>query len=193
MNNRISRKKVARSRSNPRPSFVTTEDSDDDSLPDPEEDVRAEPKRSKKAVAYLAAKHRLAMSEEDAKAEAVPSDEQILANLPFCCAVCTCSDERKARADPSDPFVSPAENQLYHRKCCHGCFEVQDGWAAPFQAAVEQAMDGEGTLSSGNPRACLKQISEADIEQKYQAEIAYATRHINDAETVSTYDRFRCD
>lgn len=60
--------------------------------------------------------NRVAMKERAKLAEAeepLPSDKEILDNLPFCCAVCKCSQETKAKMLENDNFIQPAQKHLW--------------------------------------------------------------------------------
>jgi hypothetical protein len=51
-------------------------------------------------------------NDRENEAAPLPEDQDILDNLPFCCAVCHCSSYTKARVE-HDRFIEPAEGYLW--------------------------------------------------------------------------------
>lgn len=73
------------------------------------------------------------------------SDEEIEANLAFCCHRCRCSKERKDMYGQlnDDPYIEEdgdGMELLWHRRCCHGVSDeiVEEGhWISPWTEATE--------------------------------------------------------
>jgi hypothetical protein len=77
--------------------------SDDDSLPE-------RPRRRQRTV-----------EDEGEDQKRFDTDEEIAKNLPFCCAVCHCSEERKRATilnSENDTFITDNQSH-FHRFCCH--------------------------------------------------------------------------
>jgi hypothetical protein len=68
------------------------------------------------------------------------TDEEIERNLPFCCAVCHCSEERKRATivdSENDAFITDNQSH-FHRFCCHNGKPV-----VPANAIVKRLENGE--------------------------------------------------
>jgi hypothetical protein len=63
------------------------------------------------------------------------TDEHCEAKLAFCCSVCRCSPERRARIRYTyfgelDEYLQGSMDNMWHRRCCHEMFDVDpQGWA----------------------------------------------------------------
>lgn len=57
---------------------------------------------------YVAEEHRLKPSGKTDQT----TDEEKEARIPFCCAVCKCSDEVKRQIPSNDEYVQPSEDNL---------------------------------------------------------------------------------
>jgi hypothetical protein len=57
------------------------------------------------------------------------TDEEVEKKIAFCCDVCHCAPEVKAKYG-DDQNVQPSEDGLYHRRCCHRTVEgpIPENW-----------------------------------------------------------------
>ena len=114
-------------------------------------------KKRNKAIRPQVAERAAAVTKTN---ERLPTQEESEAQVPFCCAICHCSKERKAQvlmykeeaqqqeqqqqqvpANDNHNWIQPAEGDelLWHRRCCHGQFNVvpDESWAIPYVAAEQ--------------------------------------------------------
>jgi hypothetical protein len=72
------------------------------------------------------------------------TDEIIEERIAFCCAVCKCTEENKARV-VDDEYINAdgSDNLPWHRRCCHGAFNSSEEWADPYSTAICLEKDDE--------------------------------------------------
>jgi hypothetical protein len=122
-------------------------------------------KRLANAEPRLGASKRLAVQyDTDEDGDDEPEDEaKIEAQIPFCCAVCTCSERRKARVIGNHDVFTPAENELWHRRCCHGNFKEVD------------------------PEFCTELFDINDFQLKYEALMQQQKQVVDDSQCFGTH------
>jgi hypothetical protein len=151
-------------------------------------------KRLANAEPRLGASKRLAVQyDTDEDGDDEPEDEaKIEAQIPFCCAVCTCSERRKARVIGNHDVFTPAENELWHRRCCHGNFkEVDPEFCTPYLAAREEAANSEDFAKplQDDPNAAeLFDIN--DFQLKYEALMQQQKQVVDDSQCFGTHTWF---
>jgi hypothetical protein len=95
-----------------------------------------------------------------------PSDEEIEKSLlGFCCALnCKCSEKHKVdvEVDGGGPFITPGDNSLWHRRCCHNVRSLDYDWFSP----IEKAFHGvaKNVMKSTRKNSINKEIFTLDRE-----------------------------
>jgi hypothetical protein len=72
------------------------------------------------------------------------TDDVLEGRIAFCCAVCKCTEENKARV-AGDEYINAdgTDDYPWHRRCCHGAFDSSEEWADPHSTAISLDKDEE--------------------------------------------------
>jgi hypothetical protein len=72
------------------------------------------------------------------------TDNVLEGRIAFCCAVCKCTEENKARV-AGDEYINAdgTDDYPWHRRCCHGAFDSSEEWADPHSTAISLDKDEE--------------------------------------------------
>lgn len=147
----------------------------------------------------------------------LPTLQECQDEVPFCCAVCQCSPARKGRvlmrdagtnnyvpADEEHLWTQPSKKDglCWHRRCCHGRFDVPDDnnvsssdndddeeeqecqWA-PQYVAAEEELAQEITCETNNvtDETVLEWVTSKDIHDAYDNTYKTVARQHNEDRT----------
>ena len=147
----------------PVPAILMESDSEDS---DEASDQEEAPRR-RKPPARLKGKVGWDVREEIVQKARDWTDEEIEEKLAFCCSVCKCSEDRKARIPADDEYIQATEDLFWHRKCCHGLFsEVGEEWSSPAEEVFSMLTVGQETGDESDGKEMV--FTRAEVVQKYE-------------------------
>jgi hypothetical protein len=114
---------------------------------------------------------RVSLSKREAYA-GVPMDSGIIQNddikearVPFCCAVCRCSENVMIQVPADNAWINPDSDGrlLWHRRCCHGAIDFDESFSPPLVAAHAHELPDE----SVNVKETLEEVTAKLIQDAY--------------------------
>lgn len=122
------------------------------------------------------------------------SDEEILRNIAFCCKICNCPSRVKeiCADDDHGSFITPAQDVVWHRRCCHRAFDARVDWLPDLEiqklVMEEKLISGALQVDEGLNTIGLKALHGLYMtNRRHQSEIH------NEDELECIVDRLRTD
>ena len=147
---------------------------------------------------------------DEAERDPFPTLQECLHEVPFCCGICKCSAERKRRVlmrNANDDYVpaddehlwtqpSAADGLRWHRRCCHGIFQVpddeenEDAWAPQYVTALDNLQSEiAGLQNNVKDETALEWVGEKEIHDAYNNTYSAVAKEHNDDQLEHPLDK----